>query len=56
MRVSEKWAELARVLRERALKEEGKRKEVEAQLETKEAELEGARAELPAARAEVARL
>ena len=36
--------------------EEGRRKEVEVQLETNGAELEGARVELVAARAEVARL
>ena len=38
------------------LEEEGKRKEIEAQLETKGAELEGARADLATARAKVARL
>ena len=54
MWVSEKRDELARVLKERALEEEGKRQEVEAQLETKRDELEGAWAELATAQAEVA--
>ena len=46
-------AKLAKVLRERALQEEGKRKEVGAQLEPREVKLEGAQAELATARAEV---
>ena len=42
LQVSKKRAENARVLKERALEEEGNRKEAEAQLKTRGAELEGA--------------
>ena len=49
LKVSKERAESAKHLKERVLEEEGRRKEVEAQLETKEAELKGARADLAAA-------
>ena len=55
LKVLEKLAKFAIRLKERVLEEKGKRKEVEAQLETKGAELEGAQADLAIARAEVAR-
>ena len=54
--VSKKRAEFPNQLKERVLEEEGKRKEVETQLETKGVELDGAQADLATARAKVARL
>ena len=56
LKVSEKQAKFTKHLKERVLEEEGRRKEVEAQLDTKGAKLEGAQANLAATRSEVARL
>ena len=56
LKVANKRAEYAHHLKKRVLEKEGKRKKVEAQLETQGVELEGARADLAATPAEVARL
>ena len=50
LKVLEKRAEYAKELKVKVLEEEGRRKEAEAQLETKGTELEGARDELATAR------